>query len=232
MASEEWPKARKTKAVREGVFKTLCEMTGKRQRCMYCEDSRGTDIDHFWPKSSYPKRVFEWPNMVLSCSGCNRAKGDRFPLDKDGVPELIDPTAEDPWDFLYYVSEAGVVTPRYDPATGEEFCKGRRTITLLPLNDEAIADERMRVARRLRAAVKGFLQAAEHGFPTASREQAVKILEDSLRDNAQFGLVHWFFSGEGQREEPFRKLGARFPEVFQALRDALLLQEEHGMGAS
>ena len=45
-----WKLARKTKTLRK-VFDCLVRMAGMRQRCMYCEDSRGTTIEHFWPKS-------------------------------------------------------------------------------------------------------------------------------------------------------------------------------------
>src|SRR5689334_14410663 len=40
-------------------------------RCCYCEDSAGTDIEHFYPKVAYPDRAFSWPNYLLACSTCN-----------------------------------------------------------------------------------------------------------------------------------------------------------------
>src|SRR5712691_1512173 len=86
-----WKSARQTQTMQR-VFHTLVSMAGKRVRCMYCEDSRGTDIDHYWPKADYPIKVFRWENMLLACSGCNRSKGRKFPLDKHGDPLLIDPT--------------------------------------------------------------------------------------------------------------------------------------------
>jgi hypothetical protein len=72
-----WSTARRTKTLRN-VFETLVVMAGARARCYFCNDSRGTDIEHFWPKSRYPERVFEWPNMLLVCSGCNRQKQINF----------------------------------------------------------------------------------------------------------------------------------------------------------
>lgn len=67
-------------------------------KCAYCE-SRVTvvtygAIEHFYPKSRYVERVFDWRNLLLSCDICNDKghKGDRFPLDDMGQPLFIDPT--------------------------------------------------------------------------------------------------------------------------------------------
>ena len=112
-----WTGARKTKTM-NGVASTLAAMSGKRQRCMFCGDSRGTDIDHFWPKSRYREHTFDWLNLLWICAGCNRQKGNQFPLDAHQRPLLIDPTAEDPWDYLLLDSHTGNITARFDPTTG------------------------------------------------------------------------------------------------------------------
>lgn len=68
-------------------------------RCMYCEHSEGTAIDHFWPCASYPERAFVWENLLWACAHCNsNEKREQFPLDAQGRPLLIDPTdaADDP----------------------------------------------------------------------------------------------------------------------------------------
>jgi hypothetical protein len=67
-------------------------------KCAYCESNVTAvtygAIEHFYPKSRYVKRTFDWRNLMLSCDICNdkRHKGDRFPLDAQGHPLLIDPT--------------------------------------------------------------------------------------------------------------------------------------------
>lgn len=73
-----WKSARQTKALAT-VVHTLQSMAGARERCMYCVDSHGSDVEHFWPKAGYPQRAFEWPNLLLCCTECGRLKGDRFP---------------------------------------------------------------------------------------------------------------------------------------------------------
>jgi len=95
-AAELW-KAKSKEAFAE-IRGTLREMAGGRNRCMYCEDNEGTDIEHFWPKSEYPNRAFSWSNYLLACAYCNsNFKRTKFPT-TNGQPDLLDPTAEDPAD--------------------------------------------------------------------------------------------------------------------------------------
>ena len=108
-----WKYARSTGSMQQ-VAATLRKMAGKRERCMYCQDSRATQIDHFWPLSNYRDRAFQWENMLHACDGCNRRKLHRFDLDTNGQPLLIDPTTIDPWDHLFF-----------DPATGRAICGWR-----------------------------------------------------------------------------------------------------------
>jgi 5-methylcytosine-specific restriction endonuclease McrA len=93
--NDEWQTARQSRPLL-AVLATLKQMMGERERCMYCLDSHGTDIEHFWPKTPYPERMFLWPNLLLCCAECGRLKGNRFPL-VAGQPMLVDPTAEEPW---------------------------------------------------------------------------------------------------------------------------------------
>jgi len=83
------------------------------ERCMYCEDSAATDIEHFWPKSKYPERAFSWSNYLLACSCCNsNHKREQFPLDEAGAPLLIDPTTEDPRERHQTRLQSGADNPR------------------------------------------------------------------------------------------------------------------------
>ena len=60
---KEWNRARKNKPLKT-AFSTLKVMAGKRERCMYCGDSQGTDIEHFWPKGANPRKMFRWSNLL------------------------------------------------------------------------------------------------------------------------------------------------------------------------
>ncbi len=121
-----WKSARQTKPLKTalGVLQT---MAGNRQRCMYCGDSHGTDIEHFWPKQRYPKRMFIWPNLLLCCTECGRFKGEDFPM-KDGSPLLVDPTADDPWEFLDFDPATGSIVARFEPAANDWTAKGTNTV--------------------------------------------------------------------------------------------------------
>lgn len=119
---------RKPKAAFAEVRRSLEQMATGRSRCMYCEDSMGTDIDHFWPKSNFPAKAFTWENYLLACSFCNsNQKRTLFPLDTNGNPLLLDPTAEDPELHLNLL-----------PATGDfahTTPKGDESIKVFGLND-------------------------------------------------------------------------------------------------
>lgn len=115
----------------------LKSMTTGRERCMYCEDSAATDIEHFWPKSKYPERAFCWDNYLLACSDCNsNYKRAKFPLDENGAPLLIDPTAEDPREHL----TLSVKTGKYRPKTrgGQESHKGTVSIEVFGLGRDLL----------------------------------------------------------------------------------------------
>lgn len=60
------------------VREKLAEMCPGTRRCVYCEDSAGVEVEHFYPKDLYPDRVFEWENFVLACGSCNRSKSNKF----------------------------------------------------------------------------------------------------------------------------------------------------------
>jgi len=82
---------------RQGVREYLVAMAPGIQRCMYCGDNLGTDIDHFESISLARIRTFDWPNHLLACSFCNsNQKRAAYPVDAAGNSLLIDPTSEDP----------------------------------------------------------------------------------------------------------------------------------------
>lgn len=210
-----WNRARPTQTM-GCVVDELRRMVGARGRCMFCEDSRGVEIEHFWPKARYPVRTFLWDNLLLICSACNRKKGERFELGATGSPLLIDPTRDDPWDHLYYDSETGIVTARFIPATGEPDPRGQYTVARsnLPLNVQAVTEGRLRTQRNLKRCVDRFLEVSSSTRGRPALEQEFLACVD---DNSDYGLASWFFSRDGQKEPPFANLQDTVTDVWHRL---------------
>jgi hypothetical protein len=190
----------------------LRSMVGETERCMYCSDSRGVAVDHFWPKTPYPGRAFNWLNMLLVCDACNRKKGDAFHLDVAGFPLLIDPTLEDPWLYLFFEPDTGLLTARVDENTGLAAPKGQHVTdpNVLPLNIEAVASGRRKAYRNLRRAVAAFMTASAN---PGSADGALEELQQAVADNNCYGLATWCFLRDGRNHGVFLEFVERFPEA-------------------
>ncbi|WP_197041391.1 hypothetical protein [Chondromyces apiculatus] len=130
MANARWASRRPLdRRYREEVRHALKQMAGGVERCMYCEDSAGHAIEHFWPRSRFPERAFCWENLLLTCDRCNNHhKRTQFPLSLQGEPLLVDPTAEEPGMHLELRPREGLMLAR------EGSAKGETTIGVLGLN--------------------------------------------------------------------------------------------------
>lgn len=200
-----WRNARRTKLLRR-VHAVLRQMAGARERCMYCLDSLGTDIEHFWPKSPYPGRMFEWPNLLLGCVECGRRKGARFPMGDDGRPMLLDPTQDDPWSHLDFDPQTGIVTARYDRIADAPDPRGLATVELLGFETrEALHEGRRRSWKRLAQTV---------GRAMVRADVVAEDLVAELAADDDFGLLPWCFSSRGGQVVPLRELRVRAPAVF------------------
>ena len=133
-AADYWDRkenSRPRKAAFRDVRTNLKGMARGLERCMYCEDSAGTDIDHFEPKSRNPSRAFVWANYLLACSHCNsNEKRTQFPVDAAGKALLIDPCTEDPYAAFQFVPLTGHFVPQGPKAveTDRVFGLNRREI--------------------------------------------------------------------------------------------------------
>jgi uncharacterized protein (TIGR02646 family) len=107
------------------------------ERCAYCEasiDDMGYHIEHFRRKHHFPHLTFTWSNLLLCCGKddcCGHFK------DRGGSPyninDLIDPTNEDPDDFLWF-HESGVVDVR-GGCDALKTQRARETLRVLNLNE-------------------------------------------------------------------------------------------------
>lgn len=191
---------RKANRAFDEIRETLkTKMAAGCERCMFCGDSAGTDIEHFRPKSTFPDHAFRWENYLLACSTCNGPtyKGTKFPQDPDGNPLLLDPTADRPAAHLPLEPMTGLFEE--DSATD----KGRETIRTLGLNRGNLQRRRKETWKAVLRIVRELAEAIEGGAPEAvdelfdelaglsSPEVVRYFLEDALRPEPAFLAPRW-----------------------------------------
>ncbi|WP_442774316.1 hypothetical protein [Sphaerotilus montanus] len=207
-----WKAARATKSIGE-VLRTIQTMCGPRERCMYCLDSHGCDIEHFRPKAAYPGHAFQWPNLLLCCTECGRFKGDRFPTDAHNQALLIDPTNENPWDHLDFDPETGNLVARFDLIADDWSIKGTKTVEALQLDRrEALRVVYQTTFRRLARILRDALN-----HPA---DWPVDSLCERLKETDDHGLLPWCFGDIGRTVEPFSDLLHQQPDTWIACEAA------------
>lgn len=142
--------------------KTVKEQLQRDQhwKCAYCESSLAGDfacVEHYRPKATvrqcksstrslgYYWLAYDWSNLLGCCDICNNRKSDLFPLKNpesrniinqdisEEEPLLINPTVEDPREFIEFHQH--MIVPKI---VGDVVCdKGKETIEILGLNDRA-----------------------------------------------------------------------------------------------
>lgn len=146
-----------------------------RGKCCYCEKIITKDIEHFYPKTLYPQRMFAWDNMLRACKDCNFEKHNADPDDPpDGLGQrsLLDPTTDRPEDYI-----------QWDLATGQPVylhCgagthRGKRTVEICDLDNQKFND-----MRRERA--KCFLLLVRQAIKETPVEPDTRELLDELLD--------------------------------------------------
>jgi HNH endonuclease. len=171
-ARRRWHKAA---AERARIREALCGMCAAIERCMYCGDSRGTDIDHFEPISRAPARTFDWSNHLLACSSCNsNAKRDQFPCDENGECLLVDPTTDDPYDHLRLTLSTGT----YNPLTP----KGEATIRVFQLNRPDLRRGREIAFPRSQAMLRDYLRMRKDGDEHSAEHMLAALRQQPFAD--------------------------------------------------
>lgn len=135
-----WDGYRKTKA-REELVTALRGLF--HEKCAYCENIIARDVEHFYPKSLYPKRMFKWVNLLWACKNCNTDKLASFPL-RRGKPVLLDPCRGDPADFFTWQQGTGMPVLSADP---ERALRAEKTIVIFDLRNQELCEQRRMLAR-------------------------------------------------------------------------------------
>ncbi len=155
---------------------TLDDICPGARRCHYCEDSAADEVEHIWPKKFYPEKTFVWQNYLFACGPCNgsskrdqfaifdangtqvdivRRKNDPVTQPPIGTPLFIDPSAEDPTEYLSLDLNTGLFVPLH-PDGSQEFKRAEYTIKVLGLNTR---DYLSRARRNAYASYKDALNA-------------------------------------------------------------------------
>ena len=111
----------------------LTLMSDFNSKCGYCEkkfNRRNFDIEHYKPKSDFPKEALNWDNLLLACKPCNMEKSNRF-FEKDENPQVppINPCIDDPKKFFTYKMDKDVQT-------------GKKLVFILPKDGLDIDEKR------------------------------------------------------------------------------------------
>lgn len=172
-----WKRFRRSSARKETI-EALMEMQGA--YCAYCEDQildGNRHIDHFYPKSLYQEKIFDWDNLFLSCGNdhsthCGHGKGDKDPIN------VIKPDRDNPVDYFAY-NAGGEVIARED-ISQEMQERAKNTISLLVLNDPLLRDKRSRRYENLLKNIKEqWLSSSEVDY-----RQQFSALADKVRGHA------------------------------------------------
>jgi hypothetical protein len=203
-----WRRTSIRTTVIEPLRAVLQEMAPGIERCMYCGDSFGTDIDHHEPLARSPLRTFDWFNHLLACAHCNsHRKRELFPTDLSGNPLLIDPTAEDPFDHLMLALSVG----EYAPLTE----KGRETIKVCGLNRFVLARARQQAFRVVVLCLREWRRATAGELALPPAELLNTIREQPCADVCQAMLRQVHQPGAAV-------VFAEVPDVMELLRDRLI----------
>ena len=208
-----WKQSRSTKAML-GVFNTLKNMAGAGNRCMYCSNSEGNQIDHFYPMSHYSEKMFSWENMILACSICNLQKLEKFELDDNNNPLLIDPTNEDPWSNLYLDLDTGNIVAQY--LDGGYSPRGEYTSSedTLPLNTEANCDCRLKAIKTILKAI------SEYNTKPGSNKSLNSLKKTILANNGQ-DVAYWIFCASKEKHPTLKALNLKHPKAERYIQEAL-----------
>jgi uncharacterized protein (TIGR02646 family) len=149
--------------------------TMSHHKCFYCEQSTKqteAEVDHHRGVVDKPELAFEWENLCLSCSACNKAKNA---LKAISVTDCLDPCDPEvrPADHLAFDKE--IIRSRDGSTTG------RNTIMKYRLDREELDYKRIKALKRFDDALISILQSENR----EGRESMTADEEETLRSFGQ-----------------------------------------------
>lgn len=169
------------------------------QRCGYCEDSLGDEIEHIRPKNWFPDQVFRPENLLAACGPCNSPKGDAYAVvlpagqvvaavrnaqtgvqpPPAGQEAFLNPRYDDPADFLA-IDLTG--TFRIRPRLGLDIvgkARAEYTIRVLRLDMKDVLDDARKEAfQDFASRLKAYFLAEKQGAtPLALAQMQAELLK-------------------------------------------------------
>ena len=194
--------SRKTKWFAE-VPRLLGTMAGQGERCMLCSGSESSDVEHFWPKAVYPEKAMSWDNFLWACTPCNRRKGDRFPLDDQGEPLLLNPVEDPVWEH-FYIDQFGNLSAKWDVSANALDRRALETVETVGLDRQILQEGRLSRLHDLIEKVEDTLDRLGRGSLTVASAKA-RVLR-WRRQPFHPDVADYFLNGPGREALPFRTL--------------------------
>lgn len=180
-------------------------------KCAFCETDIGSgsygDIEHFRPKRGYQQSsrskfqrpgyywlVYDWDNLLLSCSVCNQSfKKNLFPLadhrrrartHRDDIniedPIFINPTKEDPANYISFNKEIAFSINNNK--------KGKETIKGFGLNRPKLTTARRKYYEKLKLSYE-LLKSTQVNMPDSLRIKFQTEIDDAIEDHAPYAAM-------------------------------------------
>jgi uncharacterized protein (TIGR02646 family) len=162
-----WRTRRRTNAMKS-VELALRAMASGIERCMYCEDSHGCDVEHFRPKVPHPAGTFTWPNLLLICAVCNRQKNSAFD------PAILNPTRDDPFDHLVLSPTTGRLVSRVGSRRGAATLQVMKRLS----SDQTLTRGRLNAVKKLRVFLARYDADLSEGNFVAAYEIRRAVVEE------------------------------------------------------
>lgn len=179
-----------------------------RFKCAYCEGAAAQDIEHFYPKTTYPQRMFDWDNFLRGCKNCNNFKLDKFPLTPTNAPLFLDPSRDDPLEYFVWDFQTGAIGVRPEPGFQE---RAQATRDELRLDMEPLREER----RSKLATVLCLLALVVNQNPVSA---ATRIALQEALDHRRpwLGIIRQLFRRPGTQFRPLVEAArTKLPEIDQ-----------------
>ena len=220
------------------VRESLTRMCSGAQRCVYCEDSVGDEVEHIEPKDLYPCLVFVWTNYVYACGRCNGGKSNKFAVIQEDrlvdvtrpqgasvvppapgtparTPAFLNPRVENPLDFLDLDLDGTFLGLARDDLPDIDRERTEFTIETLKLNRDVLLQARATAFASYRARLHEYVSRRE-----VTGAEELGGLVDNLKT-----MPHVTVWAEMKRQRLFlpdlEELFSRAPEALHWLRPAL-----------